>query len=368
MTTIDLPLVSLDAVNKPIRDELDAVWAEVTSSNSFILGPQLERFEQQWAEFCGTADAIGVGNGTEALELILRGLDIGPESEVIVPASTYIATAAAVVAAGAKPIFTDVDPQSLLMTADHLRSALSPRTAAVIVVHLYGNLVETEAMRQVASAAGIFVIEDAAQAHGAGSAGNRAGSLGHAAGFSHYPSKNLGAFGDGGTITSDDQTLARRIRQLRNHGRANQSETRYEVIGRTGRLDSLQAAILSTKLPHLDAVNLERRRVVAMYDELLPESMPRIRTDQPDQAAPHLCVVRCSDRDRVRDALSAAGIGSGIHYPDPVPRTPAFGGRLGFPVAEAAADSMVSLPLWSGMSREDVIRVCSVLNSTDGVA
>ncbi len=361
MSEIDLPLVSLDAVNQPIRAELDAAWKSVTSSNSYILGPHVEGFEERWAEYCGTTEAVGVGNGTEALEFILRGMDIGVGSEVIVPASTYIATAAAVVAAGATPIFTDVDPDSLLITADHVRSALSPRTAAVIVVHLYGNLTPMAALTTVAAAAGIAVIEDAAQAHGAGERPGRAGAFGHAAGFSHYPSKNLGAFGDGGTITTDDKTLARRIRQLRNHGRATQSETEYHTIGRTGRLDSLQAAILTTKLPHLDAVNADRREIVSTYDELLPDGVVRVRSPEPAKAAPHLCVIRCQERDRLRKTLAEAGIGSGIHYPDPVPRTPAFGGSLGFPVAEAAADSMVSLPLWPGMGQADVARVCSIV-------
>lgn len=366
MTTIDLPLVSLDAVNKPARPAFDALWAEVISANSYILGPQLTDFEQRWAEYCGTTEAIGVGNGTEALELILRGLGIGEGAEVIVPASTYIATAAAIVAAGATPVFTDVDPGSLLITADHVRAALTPRTAAVMVVHLYGHPAEMEAITAVADAAGIAVIEDAAQAHGSGRPDARAGSFGVAAGFSHYPTKNLGAFGDGGSITTDDAGLARRIRQLRNHGRATQSDTEYEVVGRTGRLDSLQAGILSIKLPTLDETNRLRREIVGWYDRLLPSEVVRVRTDSPEEAAPHLCVVLSPRRDTVRKALAEAGIGSGIHYPDPVPRTAAFGARLGFPVAEAAADSMISLPLWSGMAEGDVDRVCRVIADTVG--
>lgn len=362
---IDLPLVALDRVNEPRRAELDAVWTQVTTSSSFVLGPVLERFEQEWAAYCGTAEAVGVGSGTEALELIVRAMGLGPDDEVIVPASTFIATAAAVVSAGAKVVFTDVDPDSLLITADHVRAALTPRTAAVMPVHLYGNPIDIDAMAAVCGPAGVAIIEDASQAHGSGTPERRIGSLGLAAGFSHYPTKNLGAFGDAGTVTTNDAGLAHRIRMIRNHGRATQADPDYEIIGRTGRLDALQAAVLSVKLPYLDEVNAQRRQVVAWYDELLPAPTRRLRTPDLSQTAPHLCVAIVTDRDRLRQELSAQGIGSGIHYPDPVPRTAAFGKQLGFPVSEAAADSMVSLPLWPGMTRDQVERVCTVIEKVE---
>ncbi len=356
-----LPWISLDHTNEPLRAELDAVWKEVTSSSAFILGSVLEAFEEEWAAYCGTSHAVGVGSGTEAIELILRAMGVGPDDEVIVPASTFIATAAAVVSAGARPVFTDVDPSSLLITADHVRAALSPRTVAVLPVHLYGNPVDMAALAAVTEPAGIALVEDASQAHGAGTPGRRIGSLGLAAGFSHYPTKNLGAFGDAGTVTTDDPALATAIRRLRNHGRATQQEPDYEIIGRTGRLDALQAGVLSIKLRHLDDLNGQRRQVIAWYDELLPATARRITTPDPSATAPHLCVVLCTDRDKLRGALADQEIGSSIHYPDPVPRTTAFGRQVGYPVAEHAADSMVSLPLYPGMTRDDVERVCSVV-------
>jgi len=346
-----------------IRAELDAAWAEASMSNAFILGPLLERFEDEWADFCGTNHAIGVGSGTDALELILKAMGVGPGDEVVVPAATFVATASAVVAAGATPVFVDVDRDSLLITADGVRSALTHRTAAVLAVHLYGAPVDVDEIRAVTGPAGVPVIEDAAQAHGASLGDRRTGSLSLAAGFSHYPTKNLGAFGDGGSVTTDDDELATRIRSLRNHGRATQSDSVYAEVGRTSRLDGLQAAILSVKLRSLDRWVQQRRDVVGWYDERLPDGVRRV-AGSVGCSAPHLCVVRVPERDVVRAMLREQGIGTAIHYADPVPRTPAFGSRAGaFPVAEEAADTMISLPLWPGLTREDVDSVCAALGS-----
>jgi dTDP-4-amino-4,6-dideoxygalactose transaminase len=361
---VNLPLVNLSIVHDEIRPELDRAWHDTVSSGAFILGRFVEEFEAAWAAYCGVPSAVGVGSGTEAIELVLRGHGIGPGDEVIVPAATFIATAAAVVATGATPVFTDVDPATLLITADHVRAAITPRTAAVIVVHLYGTAVDIGPIREVARAAGIAVVEDAAQAHGAVAGGERVGALGTAAAFSHYPTKNLGAFGDGGTITTADADLVAQVRLLRNHGRASQRDDRYEIVGRTGRLDGVQAAILTVKLRHLDRWNQQRREIVGWYDEALPEGLDRIRGPRVDESAPHLCVVRVPERDAVRARLAELGIGTGIHYPDPVPRTPAFGGRVGeVPVAEAASDAIVSLPLWPGMKQDDVEQVTDALRA-----
>ena len=261
-------------------------------------------------------------------------------------------------------MFADVRPTDLLITEDLARAAVTHRTAAILPVHLYGAPVDADELRTLADQHGLALIEDAAQAHGADYGGRRVGALGTAAAFSHYPTKNLGALGDGGTITTDDVELADRIRRLRNHGRATQGDEAYEVVGRTGRLDALQARLLSAKLAHLDTWVEARRTIVASYDRRLPSSVQRVHPTDERRAAPHLCVVRCPDRDVLRAALGAAGIGSGIHYPDPVPRTPAFGATLGFPVAEEAADTILSLPLWPGMTDEDVDRVCSVVDET----
>jgi dTDP-4-amino-4,6-dideoxygalactose transaminase len=359
-----IPMVDLSYVHAELRPQLDKAWHDVVAANAFILGHYVEQFEREWADYCGTTYCVGVGDGTEAIELALRALGIGPGDEVVVPASTFIATAAAVVATGATPVFTDVDPTSLLLTADHLRAALTPRTAAVLPVHLYGTAVDITALREVASAAGIAIVEDGAQAHGATHHGQRTGSLGTIAAFSHYPTKNLGAFGDGGTVTTNDAALAERVRLLGNHGRPNQRATDYSVVGRTGRLDGLQAAILSVKLTTLDKTNAARRDVVSWYDEMLPDGFVRFADRHPHAAAPHVCSVRVpGDRDALRAALHAADIGNGIHYPDPVPRTTAFGSVHGvYPVAEAAADAMISLPLWAGLTFEQVERVCETIN------
>ncbi|MEL7206874.1 MAG: DegT/DnrJ/EryC1/StrS family aminotransferase [Actinomycetota bacterium] len=363
-TDIDLPLVRLDVIHSPLRSKLDAAWADVVDASSYVLGPPVEAFEQAWAEYCGVEHAIGVGSGTEAIELVLRGLGIGPGDEVIVPASTFIATAAAVVGAGASPVFSDVRPGDLLLTAEAAAAAITPRTAAILPVHLYGTPVDIDDLRILAEQHVLALVEDAAQAHGATYGGRRVGGLATAAAFSHYPTKNLGALGDGGSITTDDPALASAIRKLRNHGRDTQGDERYDLVGRTGRLHALQAAMLSIKLPHLDNWVADRQAVVTHYDRLLPCSVTRIRSAEDRLGAPHLCVVRTPDRDRLRKALAEAGIGSGIHYPDPVPRTPAFGARLGFPVAEEAADTIASLPLWPGMTAADVERVCDVVRQT----
>ncbi|MGI9605149.1 MAG: DegT/DnrJ/EryC1/StrS family aminotransferase [Acidimicrobiales bacterium] len=358
-----IPFLDLTPSHESIRRDLDAAWARTVDGNAFTLGEHVDRFESEWANYCGVEHCIGVANGTDALELILRALDIGPGDEVVVPASTFVATAAAVVAVGANPVFADVDPDSMLLTGDQLRSALTDRTAAVIPVHLYGNPVDIDDLAAVAGPAGIAVIEDAAQAHGASSRGRSVGSLGDAAGFSHYPTKNLGAFGDGGSITTDDDALAGRLRRLRNHGRAAQSDQEYVEVGRTSRLDALQASVLSEKLPHLDGWTVRRREIAALYDQHLPGGVVRVGADLLAESSPHLCVVRVPDRDRIRADLGAANIGTSIHYPDPVPRTPAYGGhRDVFPVAEASADQALSLPIWPGISGAQVRRVCSELH------
>ncbi len=360
--TKSVPFLDLEPSHEPLRGDLDAAWAEVVDSNAYTLGHLLEVFETEWAEYCGVEHAIGVANGTDALEMILRALEIGTGDEVVIPASTFVATAAAVVAVGATPVFTDVDSATMLITGDHLRAAITARTAAVIPVHLYGNPVDMSELSQVAEPTGIAVIEDAAQAHGAQIGDHKIGSLGRAAGFSHYPTKNLGAFGDGGSITTDDAQLAERLRRLRNHGRAAQSDQEYVEVGRTSRLDALQAAILSVKLAHLDAWVKTRREIVESYDEHLPHGLKRVGADLLTSSSPHLCVVRVEHRDRVRSELQDAGIGTSIHYSDPVSRTPAYGGLSGVhPIAESSADRALSLPLWPGLSEQQIVHVCAEL-------
>lgn len=340
------------------RDRLD----EVLAADAFVGGPWLERFELQWARYCGVADAIGVANGTDAIELILRGLGIGPGDEVIVPANTFVATPAAVVAAGASPVFVDVDPGTLLMTEATVLAAMGPRTAAIIVVHLYGQPVDVEAIRAVADRRGIVVIEDAAQAHGARVGERRVGSLARAAAFSFFPGKNLGALGDGGMIATDDASLAERIRSLANHGRGREP-TEHVQVGRNSRLDGLQAAFLAEKLPRLDELNARRRELALLYRRLLAGSsitFVELRSDA--ESVHHLLVAQVAERDRFRQLLAGQGVETRIHYPIPCHRQPAFErfapGYL--PVVERAASRLVSLPLFPTMSDEEVLRVCDL--------
>jgi dTDP-4-amino-4,6-dideoxygalactose transaminase len=351
-----VPFLDLDAMHAEIAPDLDRAWRQVSRSTQFIGGKFVARFEADWAAYCGVRHCVGLANGTAALQLCLTGLGIGPGDEVIVPTNTFIATAAAVVAAGATPVFIDVDPATLLMTAAGVEAALGPRTAAVIAVHLYGQPVDMDALRQVADRAGLALIEDAAQAHGATWKNRRVGSLGDAGCFSFYPGKNLGAFGDAGAVVTDDFALAERIRALSNHGRG-QSQYRHELIGTNNRLDGLQAAVLSAKLRCLDTW-LERRRLAAQaYETFLADLPVRLVERAPGAAsAHHLAVVQVPRRDELRDRLDAAGVCCGVHYPIPCHRQPAFSAapQPSLPVAERAAEHILSLPMFPHLSDRQI--------------
>jgi len=359
-----VPFLDLSAMHAQVAGSLDRAWHEVVASSAFIGGPHVERFEREWADYCDTAHGVGVANGTDALTLVLRGLGIGHGDEVIVPANTFVATAEAVALAGAVPRFVDVDPATLLLTAEHVAAALNPRTAAVIAVHLYGQMADMPALLEVADAAGVAVIEDAAQAHGATWKGRRAGSLGRAGCFSFYPGKNLGAFGDAGAVVTNDRGLADRIRSMGNHGRAAGAHHGHAVVGTNSRLDGLQAAVLSAKLPRLDAWNDARRAAVAAYrDRLDPDGAELVTVARDATPVHHLAVVRVRDRDRVREVLARRGIQTGLHYPVPCHDHDAFrrfaDGRL--PVVEQAAAEVLSLPLFPDLTRDQIDRVCAEL-------
>lgn len=362
-----VPFLDLAAMHAEVDAALERAWRDVRSTGAFVGGPAVERFEADWAAFCGTAHAVGVANGTDALQLVLRALGLGPGDEVLVPANTFVATAAAVVLAGATPRFVDVDPDTLLLTADIAEAAVTPRTAAILAVHLYGQPADMDALRRVAARAGLALVEDAAQAHGATWRGRSAGSLGRAGCFSFYPGKNLGALGDAGAVTTDDAALAARVRSLGNHGRAAASKHLHEHVGTNSRLDGLQAAVLSAKLPRLRAWTAARRRVVARYRQELAGSPVRLVAEAADAvSAWHLAVVRVADRDAVRDALDEAGIGTGVHYPVPCHRQEAFAalaGGLRLPVAERAAGEILSLPLSPHTTDAQVDRVCAALRA-----
>ncbi|MFN2589484.1 MAG: DegT/DnrJ/EryC1/StrS family aminotransferase [Actinomycetota bacterium] len=361
-TTV-VPLTDLGAMTADVAEELGVAWKQVLMDSSFIGGEAVERFETEWAAYCGTRYAVGVANGTDALELTLRALGIGAGDEVIVPANTFVATAEAVVLAGASPRFVDVDPDTLLVSADAIANAVTSRTAAVIVVHLYGNMPDLEAIGAVTDAHGLVLLEDAAQAHGSRWRGRPAGSLGMAGSFSFYPSKTLGAFGDAGAVVTNDDRLAARIRSIANHGRTPDAGYVHTALGRNSRLDGIQAAVLSTKLAVLDRWNESRRRVVSRYRDLLPDGLSIVLGHGDSEPVHHQAVVRVTARDRVRTALAAQDIETGIHYPFPChlqrPFRPYGSGPL--PVVEEAAGQILSLPLFPHITDHQLRRVCDAL-------
>ncbi len=357
----EIPLTRLDNADPALMAELLAVVERVARSASFTFGPELEAFEAEFASYCGTAHAIGVSSGTEALALVLRAIGIGPGDEVIVPANSFIATAEAVSLTGATPRFADVDPQTALITAETATEALSDRTRGIIPVHLYGRSVELAPLLSLARERGIAVIEDAAQAHGAALHGRRVGSIADAGCFSFYPAKNLGGWGDGGAVITDDAQLADRVRLMRSHGERTRYE--HEVIGTTGRLDALQAAILRVKLRHLDTWNSGRRHVAAKLSEALAGSSvaPPVALRPGEDHVFHQFVVEASDRDGLRRHLASSGVATAIHYPKPIHRTPAYAwcdqpaGSL--PVSERLALQICSLPVHHSMTDQEIARI-----------
>jgi dTDP-4-amino-4,6-dideoxygalactose transaminase len=347
-----------------VRDDLDEAWRQTSLSGQFIGGEAIENFESKWADYCGTKYCVGVGSGTAALELTLAALGLGRDDEVIVPANTFIATAAAVAAVGARVVFVDVDPSTLLITAEILKQAVTSRTGAVIVVHLYGQPADMDSINQVASSAGIAVLEDAAQAHGACWRGRKAGSLSQAGCFSFYPGKNLGAFGDAGAVVTNDCALAERIRSLSNHGRSHDDPYRHELVGANHRLDALQAAILSVKLKRLDVWNAGRRRAADAYAVALAGLPAQLIDTDPDASSSHhLAVVQTPHRHEVRQALAAEQISTGLHYPIPCHRqTPFMTERASpLPVVESAADRILSLPMFPHLTDVQIRSVADAI-------
>ncbi len=362
--TETVPFTDLAAMTRDVRTAVEQAWARLLSSSRFVGDEAVEDFEQAWASYCGVPEAVGVGSGTDALMLTLMALDIGPGDEVVVPANTFIASAEAVVLAGATPVFADVGPDTLLLTPAQLEAAITPRTAAVIVVHLYGQMPDMDALSRSAGRAGITLIEDAAQAHGASWRGRRAGSIGRAGCFSFYPAKNLGAFGDAGAVVTADAELAARLRSLREHGRSPCSRYDHELIGTTSRLDALQAAVLSAKLPWLDAWTEARRSIAAQYRAAFGGEAARLVAEQPgSRGAYHLAVARVPDRASLRRGLAGEGIETRIHYPTPCHWQPPYRhfATRPLPVTEESARQIVSLPMFPHMSGGQVTRVCDAI-------
>lgn len=358
-----VPFLDLAAIHHRNADRYEKAFERFLTAGHYILGPELEAFEQEFAAYCGAHAAIGVANGLDALRLSLQALDIGPGDEVIVPAHTFIATWLAVSAVGATPVPVDVDQNTGNLDPMLIETVLSPRTRAIIPVHLHGILADMPAIGAIADAAGIAVVEDAAQAHGASMSGRQAGSFGIAAGFSFYPGKNLGALGDGGAITCRSLELATRLKRLRNYGSSRKYH--HEEAGLNSRLDELQAAILRIRLADLEADNARRRQQAARYhDALRGISDLRLLTPLPDQIPVwHLYVLRTASRDALRARLDERGIDTLIHYPVPPHRQPAYSqyGSLRFPIAENFAASCLSLPIGPHLDESGQERVIDAI-------
>jgi dTDP-3-amino-3,4,6-trideoxy-alpha-D-glucose transaminase len=354
-----VPFTRLDGADP----ELIGAVERVARDSAFTLGNEVESFEAEFADYCGVAHAIGVSSGTDALALALRGLGIGPGDEVIVPANSFIASAEAVTLAGARPRIVDVDPATGLLTAAIVERNLGPRVRCVMPVHLYGRTVDLDPIVAVARAVGAAVVEDACQAHGARYKGRRVGSIGDAGCFSFYPTKNLGAWGDGGAVVTSDAGLAERVRLLRSHGESVRHE--HRVVGGTHRLHGIQAAILRIKLEGLDDVNEKRRRAGRALSEALSGSdliLPAPLPDGSDHVF-HLFVVCTSERDALRNHLAEAGVATAIHYPTPIHLQDAYA-HLGLPagslpVAERLAERICSLPLFPGISDGELLRIAA---------
>jgi len=358
-----IPLVDLKAQYRAIKPEIDAAIQRVLDKTAFILGEEVETFEVAFADYVHAAGAVGVASGTAALHLALLACGIGPGDEVITAAHTFFATAEAISVTGARPVFVDVDPQTYLIDPNRVEDAITPRTRALLPVHLYGQAADMDAMLDIARRHDLWLIEDAAQAHGATYRERRCGSIGHLACFSFYPGKNLGAYGDGGIVTGNDLHLLETIRRLRNHGRA--EKYRHDAIGWGYRLDALQAAILRVKLAHLEAWTTARRQRAARYTTLLQNLDVVTPVEAPgNRHVYHLYVIRTPRRDEVLNHLRANGVGAGVHYPIPLHRQPAYRRDypdLHLPITEKVAAEVLSLPLYPELTDDQQRYVAETL-------
>jgi aminotransferase EvaB len=350
--------------NAPLLPEIENAIGRVLQSGWYILGAQVARFEEAFATFCGVAHCVGVGNGTDALELALRALGIGLGDQVITTANSGGYATTAIRCTGAEPAYIDVGGSLNLMNIKDLHDAVTSRTRAIIATHLYGRMVDMPALLAVARPAGIPVIEDCAQAHGARLHGKAAGAWGQLGCFSFYPTKNLGALGDGGAVVTDEAALAERLRALRQYGWTHKNECGAER-GRNSRLDEIQAAILSVKLPHLDSWNRRRRAIAALYSELLQGAGPELPPVPGESDVAHLYVIRTPARDRIRAALAERGIAAEIHYPIPDHRQlcdrDAPWSARDLPVTEACCREVLTLPCFPEMRDEEVVRVAQAV-------
>ncbi len=361
-----VPFVDLQAQFQVLSSEMERIIADVIRKNAFIGGPYLKEFEKNFASFCGVSHAVGVSNGTDALRLALLACGVEPGDEVITTPNTFIATAEAVAMIGAKIRFVDVDPETGNMDPKCLEGALSPRTRAVVPVHLYGRPADMAVICQFAKAHQLKVVSDAAQAHGAEFQGKPISQWGDAASFSFYPGKNLGAYGDAGAVVTNSSEVAAQVALLRDHGRTQKYE--HKILGFNCRMDGLQAAVLSVKLPHLAEWTRKRQSHAKRYDDLLVSTAGiRLVKNRPGaKSVVHLYTVLCEDRESLRSHLTSRGIETGLHYPIPLHLQPALspmGFKPGdFPVAEAWAKKVFSLPLFPELTEEQLVYVAAALN------
>lgn len=366
-----IPIADLKAQLQRIRPEIDEAITRVLESTAFVFGEDVGRLEEEFAAFCGASHACAVANGTDALHLSLRAYGIGPGDEVVTVANTFIATGEAILLVGARPVFVDVDPVTYTLDPEKLEAALTSRTKLIVPVHLYGHPANMTAIGEVAARHGLPVLEDAAQAHGAEWHERRAGSLGHAACFSFYPGKNLGAYGDAGMVTSSDADFIARVRQIANHGAGTH---RYDnvVLGTNSRLDTLQAAVLRVKLRYLEEWTEERRSRAAVYARSLEGTRGLVLPQEGEGArsAWHLYTIRVAGRDRLQSHLRERGIASAVHYPRPIhlqPSMAAGGGKEGdLPVSEKICREVLCLPMYSELGDGDIERIGEAIRSFVG--
>lgn len=358
---MNVPFVDLAALHRPHMQEFQSIFERVVNSSAFIMGPEIQGFEKAFAAYVGTKECLTVNSGTSALHLAMLALGVGPGDEVVTTPHTFIATAEGISAVGARPVFVDVDPSSYTLDPTKLAAAITPKTKAIVPVHLYGQCADMDPIMEIANRHGIPVVEDACQAHGSIYKGRHAGSIGAMSCFSFYPGKNLGAFGEGGAVLCNDVELAKKVRMLRDHGSVKKYE--HEVAGYNFRLEGLQGAILNAKLPRLDAENDRRRKAAALYAELLADStVVTPREMGYGKHVYHLFVVQVSDAKGLADHLGKNGVGTGYHYPVPLHLQEAYkklGYKRGdFPVTESLARSILSLPMYPDITREAVEYVC----------
>jgi dTDP-4-amino-4,6-dideoxygalactose transaminase len=369
LAAAEIPLVDLKAQYEAVREEILAAIAEVLDGMHLYLGPRQDSFEKAYATYCEAAACVAVSNGTDALEIALRALGIGPGDEVITQPNSFIATAEAISATGATPVFVDADERTSTLDPNLLEAAITPQTRAIIPVHLYGHPADMDPILEIARRHSVRVIEDSSQAHGARYHGRRAGSLGDLACFSFYFSKNLGAYGEAGAVTTNDPALAEQLALYRSHG----SRVRYQhqVIGRNARMDEIQAAILGIKLRYLDQWNEQRRHNARLLSAALADTSLVLPTPGGDDVYEvfHLYVVRHPEREALRQFLTQHGINAAIHYPRPIHLQPAYaflGHTPGdFPVSERLADTVLSLPIYAELTEEQIDRIANVVREFD---